>query len=76
MILEISSPHVDFDKLSAVGGNSASDEAKNQNPRECVFFNSFVWLCVSVGLSVPRLLATTKNDTDLKFDTHTPLGHI
>ena len=49
---------------------------KIQNPREAssrsrIFLFSFVNMCVYV--SVRRLLATTKKDTDLKFGTHTPL---
>ena len=45
-----------------------------QPSTHCLF--SLVYVGLWLGLSVRRLLATTKNDTDLKFDTHTPLDHI
>ena len=57
--------------------------SNSQNPREAssrsrIFLFSLVnmWFCWCVFLSVQRLLATTKKDTDPKFGTHTPQYHI
>ena len=52
-----------------------------QNPLEggslsSIFLFSLVNMCLFVCVSVRRLLATTKKDTDLKIGTHTPLDHI
>ena len=48
----------------------------NQNPREAssrsrIFLNSLVYLCMCVTSP-----GQTKNDTDLKFGTHTPIDYL